>query len=109
MAKVKLPQWTDVYPQGTKTGNEEQKLFISLSRHPKYNWRSIAALSKETGLTPTRVEEILYKYFKKGMVFQNPRASSQWAYWENVPNMVPDKKDTLFESDKKDRIKKATF
>ena len=105
MAKSKKPKkWTQVYPQGTKEGDEEQSLFISLSRNPKWQWRSVAQLAAESNLTKVRVEEILNKYFKRGMVFQNPSNSDQWGYWERVPHMLPDDTSTIAKKDQKKRI-----
>lgn len=101
-------KWVDVYPQGTQEGNEEQKFFIALARHPKFCWRSISALAKESGLTVDRVEEILNKYYQKGMVFQNPKTEDQWAYWERVPDMVP-KNTSISTNDKKTRLYKANI
>ena len=57
----KLPKWTDVYPQGCKAGDEEQDFFIALARNPKWQWRSVAAIAKESGLSKERVEELLNK------------------------------------------------
>lgn len=85
------PNWYDVYPKGTKEGDEEQKVFTSLARNNKWIWRSVSAISKEVNLSKERVEEILYKYFKKGMVFQNPKNEDQWGYWSNVPEMLDGK------------------
>jgi len=85
------PNWYDVYPKGTKEGDEEQKVFTSLARNNKWIWRSVSAISKEVNLSKERVEEILYKYFKKGMVFQNPKNEDQWGYWSNVPEMLDSK------------------
>ena len=98
------PKWVNVYPQGTKEGDEEQKFFISLARHPKYEWRSVAAISSECGLTKKRVEEILAKYYKKGMVFQNPKNDEQWGYWERVPYMLKDNTQTIVDKDQQKRI-----
>lgn len=84
----KRKKWSEVYPQGTKEGNEEQYLFIGknrssgLARHPKYDWRSVDALVKESGLPQARVEEILKKYVKMGLVIQNPKNADNWGYWE---------------------------
>lgn len=104
----KLPKWIDVYPQGTKDGNEEQKFFIAIGRHPKYIWRSVAALAKEANLTAERVEQIIQKYFKKGMIIQNPQSENQWGYWERVPaNLLPQEDASVSNSDKKKRIDKA--
>ena len=102
------PKWYEVYPQGTKEGDEEFKFFVSLARNPKYHWRSTSALAKEAGLTQERVEEIINKYFKKGMVFQNPKNEDQWSYWENTPDMLPKDTTTIVKRDQDDRIKKAS-
>lgn len=82
------PNWYDVYPKGSKQGDEEQKVFTSLARNSKWVWRSVSAIAKEVGLAKERVEEILYKYYKKNMVFQNPKNEDQWGYWANVPEML---------------------
>jgi hypothetical protein len=100
-------KWTDVYPQGCKEGDEEQAFFISLARNSKWVWRSTAALSKEANLTKERVEELLNKYYKKGMVFQNPANEDQWGYWERVPEMLPKDDSSITNKDHEDRIKKA--
>lgn len=88
MSKLKLKKWTQVYPQGTKAGDEEQKFFIGLNRqsglvrHPDYEWRSTEALVKESGLTRARVEEIIVKYVKMGLIFASPMRPDHWGYWE---------------------------
>ena len=97
-------KWVNVYPQGCKEGDEEQRLFIALARHAKYEWRSVASLAKEGKLTKERVEEILTKYHKKGMVFQNPKNVDQWGYWERVPHMLPGCAHTIAQKDQKNRI-----
>lgn len=108
MAKTKKPpKWLDVYPQGTKEGNEEQSFFIALGRHPKYQWRSTAAIAKESGLEVDRVEEIIAKYYKKGMVFQNPKNEDQWGYWERCPEMLKDDSKSVVQMDHKKRINDA--
>ena len=102
-----LKQWTDVYPQGTKVGDEEQAIFIALARHPKWQWRSVSALAKETNLTKERVEQILSKYWKLGMVFQNPANEDQWGYWERVPDMIKKDEGSIVDKDHQDRLKKS--
>lgn len=106
MSKMKPSKWIDVYPQGTKEGDEEQGVFICLARHNKWTFRSVAQIAKESNLTKERVEEILQKYWKKGMVFQNPNNEDQWAYWERVPDMLPDKKNSLTQEDQNNRTNK---
>jgi len=109
MAKQKkLKKWTQVYPQGTRAGDEEQRFFIALARHPKYKWRSTSAISKEANLTKERVEEIIQKYYKAGLVVQNPQNEDQWGYWERLdqPDEDEDGK-TVVQKDHEKRIKKV--
>jgi len=106
--KIKPKKWTDVYPQGTLEGDEEARFFRSLARHPKYDWRSTAAIAKESGLSHTRVEQIIAKYLKKHMVFQNPTNEDNWGYWERVPHMIPDAYQSASDADKDMRIRRAT-
>jgi hypothetical protein len=96
-----------VYPQGTTEGDEEQKLFIALARHPEYEWRSVAAISKESGLSKERVEEILQKYYKKGIVFQSPKNEDLWGYWERVPEMLNKNGSSITEKDHENRVDSA--
>ena len=105
----KPPHWFDVYPQGTQQGDEEQKIFTSLSRSGnKWVWRSIGALEKETGLSKEKVEKILYKYLKIGVVFQNPKNEDQWAYWDNVPEMLGKEQKSISKEDQEKRLKSKT-
>lgn len=100
------PNWYDVYPQGSKAGDEEQGIFICLSRNPKWVFRSVAQIAKEANVTKERAEEILVKYWKKNMVFQNPSNEDQWAYWERVPDMLPEEEDSITDEDHQNRINK---
>lgn len=107
-AKSKMPKkWTQLYPQGTKEGDEEQRFFIALSRDPQYDWRSVAAVSKASRLDEKRVEEILAKYYKRGIVFQNPTNETLWGYWERVPQMLPKDCGSVTFQDQKKRIKSS--
>jgi hypothetical protein len=106
MSKIKPKKWTTVYPVGTKEGDEESRFFRSLARHPKYEWRSTSALSKESGLSLKRVEEIIEKYLKMNMIFQNPKNEDHWGYWERVPHLLPDNYVSAADSDKQKRIKR---
>lgn len=107
MAKKKLKTWTEIYPQGCKEGDEEQGFFIALSRHPKWTWRSVSQLAKESGLSKQRIEEIIQKYYKKGMIFQSPTNDDMWGYWENHPDMIPSEKMSATKEDHKNRIDNA--
>lgn len=97
---VNAPQkWIDVYPQGCKEGDEEQKFFIALARNKDYDWRSVNSVAKDSGLSKERVDELIAKYVKKGLIFQNPTNDTLWGYWERVPHMLVKKltpSDLLF-------------
>ncbi len=103
------PHWYNVYPQHTKEGDEEAKVFTSLARNNKWSWRSISAIAKETGLPKDRIEEILYKYYKKGIVFQNPKNEDQWGYWDNVPEMLNKGKKSIVDEDYDNRMNTVAF
>jgi hypothetical protein len=108
MAKKKKPKkWADIYPVGTPEGDEEAKFFKTLARNPKYEWRSTAALIKESGLNKKRVDEIISKYHKLGLIFQSPKNEDHWGYWERVPDMLPDVDQSLAKKDQNSRIDKA--
>ena len=84
----KPKKWTEVYPQGTKEGNEESKLFRALARNPKYEWRTVAHLAKQTGLSRQRVEEIIDKYHNKydpPLIYPHSSNEDMWGYWERIP------------------------
>ena len=99
----KPPKWWEVYPQGTKAGDEEQRFFKVLERHPTYTWRSTESIGKESGLDLERVEQIINKYLKRGIVFQNPASDDQWGYWErNLDMLIKD--SSLAKTDQKSRI-----
>lgn len=104
-------KWTEVYPQGSAAGNEEQKFFMALARHKEYAWRSVAAISKESGLSKERVEQLLAKYsnskrYNPPLVYQSPKNENNWGYWARVPEIFED--DTsITKKDQKERIEKA--
>lgn len=105
---TKLKKWWQIYPVGTAAGDEEKKFFVAIARNPKFIWRTVGALAQETGLTKTRIEEIIDKYYKKGMIYQNDKQPDQWGYWETIgvdPN-INNVKSTA-DSDKDARLKKA--
>jgi hypothetical protein len=100
------PKWSQIYPQGTAEGDEEQRFFIALSRG-KYDFLSIAQISQTSGLTKERVESIIEKYYPLHVVLQNPENEDQWAYWERCIELVPNPKQSISQLDKKYRLKKA--
>ena len=58
-------------------------------------------------MTKERVEEIIQKYHKKGIVIQCPTNDAHWGYWERNLDQVPDEPETIANKDQKDRINKA--
>jgi len=108
MSKIRPKKWTDVYPQGTPEGDEEARFFKSLARHPKYEWRSTAAIAKESGLTKKRVEEIIDKYLSRSVVLQSPNNEEEWAYWERVQHLIPEEYLSASDADKERRIRRVS-
>lgn len=101
-----MPQkWWNVYDS-----NEEQRFFVGkdgnsgLIRNKKFVWRSLKALSEESGLSEKKTEEVLHKYIKSGIVVRHENGD-KFAYWEKV-----DMEDAPgeIEKDQKDRMDKAS-
>lgn len=94
-----FPEWFELYPQGTIEGDQEQMVFVALTRNKKWkNWRSVTAISKETNLNPDIVEKIIYKYFKIGLIIQNPKNSEFWGYvYCNLDEIDEDKDVSILE------------
>jgi hypothetical protein len=103
----KPPKWTEVYPQGTEEGNQEQHFFRALSRNKDKRFRSVNELAKKTKLAPERVEEIIIKYHALGLVFQNPKNDDEWGYWERCIELLNKDERTISEKDKSQRINKV--
>lgn len=98
----KPKKWYDIYPYGTKEGDEEAAFFKSIAR-TKYDWRSTGAIVKESGLSRERVEEIIDKYssqIKPPLVYAHPSNDDHWGYWER------DKVKELLQTDDRDITKK---
>ena len=105
---MKTPQkWTDAYPQPTPHGDAAHAFLLPLSRNAKWEGRSTSAIAKETNLSKERVEELLMKYYKQGMVFQNAKNEDLWGYWERVPEMMPQDDSSITQKDHLDRLGKA--
>lgn len=106
---IKRQKWVDVVNPNTKEGSEEYAFFIVLARHAEHDWRSVSAISKETGLTQERVEEIINKFHKKNMIVNHPTNPIYWGYWERIPKKdLPSlDKSSISDKDKKDRVDKA--
>jgi hypothetical protein len=104
---MKLKKWAEIYPQGTQEGDEEYLFFVNLERSPKYIWRSTATIANDSGLSKVRVEQIIDKYFKLGLIYPNPKNDESWAYWERLPeDFFPKKHKSLVEKDQELRKKK---
>lgn len=99
---VSRPKWHQIY-----NNSDEMKLFKALAGHKDYDWRSVDALVKETGLTEKRVEEIIKKYSsqKYQMIIKNPK-NEKWGYWERVKDELKDYQ-SIADKDQENRIKKA--
>lgn len=104
----KPKKWYDVYPYGTKGGDEEAKVFRALSRHPKFDYRSTGAIMKATGISRERIEEIIDKYMTcdPPLIFAHPSNEEHWGYWERCPDRLKDDDRDIAKKDKEDRIDK---
>jgi len=59
----------------TVTDPDEVKVFTALDG-PEYTWRTVSAIARQTGLSETRVSQILAKYdLKLTRVSENPSVS----------------------------------
>lgn len=92
----------------------DDELFFFVGRDKKsglvrsdFDYRSVAALIKESGLTEQRVEQILNKYLKKGLVIQSTNKIDHYAYWRLAKNQGGEKKKSLAQSDKDKRMAKG--
>lgn len=102
-------KWTEVYPYGTKEGDEEAKVFRALARHAKYDYRSTTAIIKSTGLSRERVEEIIDKYVNKirpALIYPHPTNEDHWGYWERCPEALQKDGRGISQKDKDNRIDK---
>lgn len=102
-------KWPEVYPYGTKEGDEEARFFRALARHSKFEYRSVGAIVKSTGLTRERVEEIIDKYVNKikpPLVYPHQTNEDHWCYWERCPDVIQKDNRGISEKDKDNRIDK---
>lgn len=104
-----LRKWWEVY-----SGSEEKKVFVGadgrsgLIRKTDFEWRSTGKLVEESGLSRARVEQILDKYFKAGIVVQHPKDAEKWGYWERVdPSLGTATTKSIAEKDQEKRLEKA--
>jgi hypothetical protein len=102
-------KWTELYPYGTKEGDEEARVFRALARHSKFDYRSTGAIVKETGLGRERVEEIIDKYVNKikpPLIYPHNTNEDHWGYWERCPEVLNADKRGISDKDKDNRIDK---
>jgi len=105
---LKPKKWYDVYPYGTKDGDEEAQVFRALSRHPKFDYRSTAAIIKTTGIKRERVEEIIDKYMScdPPLIFPHKTNEEHWGYWERCTDRLQEDVRDISSKDKDDRVDK---
>ena len=106
---MKQPKkWHEIYPNGTKDGEEEAKVFRCLSRNPSFAWVSTAAIVRNTNLSYERVEEIIDKYASKTnppLIYAHQSNDDHWAYWERIPDFIKKDDRDLSTKDKDITIK----
>jgi hypothetical protein len=107
MMMSKPKKWWEVY-----ANDDEKKFFVGkdghsgLARKNDFQWRTTEAIARESGLTKSRVEQLIDKYHKRDIVIKHPKDPEKWGYWENV-NANVTKKDSIKDEDQKNRIDKA--
>lgn len=70
-----------------------------------YDFRSVAAIAKESGLTKDKVEALVDKFMKMGIVVQSPNKEDHYGYWDRVsPNLGKTQTASLSEADKAKRV-----
>jgi hypothetical protein len=103
----KHKKWSEVYPQGTQAGDEEARFFRALARDPKYAYKSVAQLIKETGLSRERVEEIVDKYHTKmdpPLIYPHANNSETWSYWERIKESLKADDRNIAQKDQDNRV-----
>lgn len=102
-------KWHEVYPYGTREGEEEAKVFRALSRHHKYEYRSTGAIQKATGLERERIEEILDKYMNKvspPLIYPHPTNEDHWGYWERCADQIKKDRRNISQKEQDRRVDK---
>jgi hypothetical protein len=107
--KMSMKKWHEVYQ-----GADERNFFIGKDGNSgmvrsKYEFRSVKALAKESGLDQKRTEEIINKYLKMGILVPSPKMADQYGYWLGVaPHLGVDTNQTVAQADQAIRVKKAS-
>ncbi len=107
MSKV-LKKWWAVY-----ANDDEKKFFVGkdgnsgLCRNDKFEWRSTEALSRESGLSKSKIEAIIDKYHKAGIVVQHTKDPEKWGYWEKCASQMAAAPKDVTKDDQQDRVDKA--
>lgn len=90
MTTTSPSKWHTVY-----RGSEDKCFFCGkdgksgLARS-EYDWRTTDSLSRESGLSKRRTEEVIDYYSKKGIVIQHTKDPEKWGYWERVGTLKAD-------------------
>jgi hypothetical protein len=104
---MELEKWDQIYPAGTQEGDEEAAFFIAISRNPKYIYNSTSGIAAISGLSKVRVEEIIRKYLKLGLIYANKKNDDSWGYWERMDkDDLPKDYESVLQRDQKARMKK---
>lgn len=108
MSQKILKKWWAVY-----NGDEEKRFFVGkdgnsgLCRNNGFDWRSTEALARESGLSKSRVEQIIDKYHKAGIVVQHAKDPEKWGYWEKVGSAAASNTKDTTKDDQQARVDKA--
>jgi len=56
--------------------------------HPRYCWRAMYAISKETGVEKEEVQRVLDQYMESGLVVRNPMNEEHYGWRDRVKDMA---------------------
>ncbi len=83
-------KWWQVYPNGTRAGDEEAAFFQALAQRQDRVWATVGQLIEETVLPQERIHQIIQKYQATGMVVASVESPGLWGYWERVEGLPVD-------------------
>lgn len=108
MSQKTLKKWWAVY-----ANDEEKRFFVGkdgnsgLCRNTEFDWRSTEALARESGLSKAKIEIIIDKYHKAGIVVQHAKDPEKWGYWEKCSSTVTSSTKDVTKDDQQARVDKA--
>ena len=86
-------KWTEVYPHGTKEGDEEVDFWYAIARDRSTEWLSVSQIARTSRLPELRVKQLITKYssFQPPLVIVCPSLPGYFGYWQRVPDSIEEK------------------